>query len=111
MFTGIIQEAGILQSLLAGNESTDLTIRASAAFHDVALGESIAVNGVCLTAVAANAGVMTFNVLNETLRVTNLGYLDQGACVNLERSLRAADRMGGHFVTGHVDGVGMILNW
>lgn len=111
MFTGIIQEAGQLESLSPGLSSTDLTVKVSSSFDDVILGESIAVNGVCLTVVKKDNTSVTFNVLNETLRVTNLGLLNVGTKVNLERSLRASDRMGGHFVTGHVDGTGLIKEW
>ncbi len=111
MFTGIIQECGTLEGLSRGETSTDMSIRVSAAFDDVVTGESIAVNGVCLTVVKKGFSQITFNVLNETLRVTNLGEIKTDAVINLERSLKASDRLGGHFVTGHVDGTGVIKEW
>lgn len=111
MFTGIIEEAGVLASLRKGDKSTDLTIHTRTLHEGVQTGESIAVNGVCLTAVQIALGSLTFNVLNETLRVTNLGEIGQGSWVNLERSLMSSSRLGGHFVTGHVDAVGRVQEW
>ncbi|MDL5047226.1 riboflavin synthase [Oscillatoria amoena NRMC-F 0135] len=111
MFTGIIQESGILTSLKPSENSTDLSIQAGSAFDDAVIGESVAVNGVCLTLVRRESHLLIFNVLNETLRVTNLGHLQIGSRVNLERSLKSSDRMGGHFVTGHVDATGLVKEW
>jgi riboflavin synthase len=91
-------------------EAASLTIEASPAFSDVAIGESIAVNGVCLTVVDHRESTFALDVSPETLRATNLGELQAGDGVNLERSLCLNDRIGGHLVSGHVDGVGRITD-
>jgi riboflavin synthase len=109
MFSGIIAEIGVVKACEGDGKAASLTIEASAAFADVVVGESIAVNGVCLTAVQRQGSIFTVDVSPETLRATNLGELRPGHGVNLERSLSLQDRIGGHLVSGHVDAVGMIL--
>jgi riboflavin synthase len=109
MFSGIIAEVGTVKAFEKDGEAASLLIEASAAFADVAIGESIAINGVCLTAVQRQGSTFTVDVSPETLRATNLGELRPGDGVNLERSLTLNDRIGGHLVSGHVDGVGTIV--
>ena len=107
MFTGIIQSIGLIHEYDARGADARLVIRGGGLdFSDVAVGDSIAVNGVCLTAVALTADSFMVDVSAETLRCT-AGFLP-GAEVNLEKALRLADRLGGHLVSGHVDGVGTV---
>lgn len=108
MFTGIVEETGSVVSFIQGPSSWRLQIAATVALGGVALGDSIAVNGCCLTVVAFDGMNLFFDVLEETRRLTNFGALRTGAAVNLERSLRFDGKVGGHFVTGHVDGPGTI---
>jgi riboflavin synthase len=108
MFTGIIEETGEVDSFAKGADSWRLRVSARAMLAGLVQGESIAVNGCCLTAVAFDASGIVFDVLEETRRLTNLHSVVPGAPVNLERSLRADARLGGHFVTGHIDGRGTI---
>ncbi len=110
MFSGIVAEVGTVKGFAGNDEAASLSIEASPAFTDVAVGESIAVNGVCLTVVHHCGSTFTVDVSPETLRATNLGELRPGDGVNLERSLRLNDRIGGHLVSGHVDGVGKIID-
>jgi riboflavin synthase len=110
MFSGIIAEVGTVKTFARDGEAASLLVEASPAFADVAIGESIAVNGVCLTAVRRQGSTFTVDVSPETLRATNLGELRPGDGVNLERSLALNDRIGGHLVSGHVDGVGTIVD-
>ena len=110
MFTGLIQGVGRLQA----RESREGDARLRIGFgdlpaQDVALGESIAVNGVCLTVIAFDAEGFEADASSETLALTTLGRLPPGAALNLERAMRAHDRLGGHLVSGHVDGVGRVL--
>jgi riboflavin synthase len=108
MFTGLIEAVGRVVAVTPG--ASGVTLRVSAPFaHDGRAGESIAVNGVCLTATTSADDALTFDVAPETLRVTTLGHLAPGRAVNLERAMRADDRFGGHIVQGHVDGVGQIV--
>ena len=110
MFTGIIEGVGHLASIDTGSGDARLRIAVgSLPFSEVKLGESIAVNGVCLTVVAFNAGFFEADASNETLSLTTLGGLKPGQAVNLERAMRPTDRLGGHLVSGHVDGVGRVL--
>jgi riboflavin synthase len=109
MFAGIVQEIGIVKTADVQDMAASLTIEASAAFATAAIGESIAVNGVCLTVVQRHQSSFTVDVSPETLRATNLGQLQAGDGVNLERSLRLSDFLGGHLVSGHVDGIGTIV--
>jgi riboflavin synthase len=110
MFTGIIEEKGIVTSVVRGAQSAKLTISASKAFVESKIGDSIAVNGACLTLTNARRSFMEFDVSSETLKRTTLRDLKIGDKVNLERALAIAGRLGGHLVTGHVDGVGEIRN-
>lgn len=110
MFTGLIQAVG--RVVAREPHANDQRLRIAFADldrADVALGESIAVSGVCLTVVAFDADAWAADVSNETLALTTLGALPIGAAVNLERALRASDRLGGHMVSGHVDGVGRVV--
>ncbi|PRX98439.1 riboflavin synthase [Allonocardiopsis opalescens] len=112
MFTGIVEELGTLTSIVPagdGGESALLAIEGPLVAQDAVHGASIAVNGVCLTVVTADAAGFTADAMAETMRRSNLGALEPGAPVNLERPLRMGDRLGGHLVQGHVDGVGTIL--
>ena len=110
MFTGIIEGVGRLAGIDTRGGDARLSIEAgSLPFDEVRLGESIAVNGVCLTVVAFNAKYFEADVSNETLSLTTLGGLAPGALLNLERAMRPTDRLGGHLVSGHVDGVGRVL--
>jgi riboflavin synthase len=108
MFTGIVEETGTVVAFTQGGDSWKLQIAAKLALADVALGDSIAVNGCCLTVTRFDAGNVWFDVLEESRRLTNLSTVAAGAAVNLERALRFGGKIGGHFVTGHVDGMGMI---
>ena len=108
MFTGIVEEMGSVKALRRDAGAARLTISASTALGNTALGDSICVNGVCLTVVDMNTSEFSADVAVETLKVTNLGDLKIGAKVNLERALQLSARLGGHFVSGHVDAVGRI---
>src|SRR5436309_8787662 len=107
MFTGLVEALGAVRELTAGGAGRALTVAAPFA-AELTLGESVAVNGTCLTVVAHDAAACRFEVGPETLKRTNLGELKAGDRVNLERSLRMGDRLGGHWVQGHIDGVGRI---
>jgi len=110
MFTGIIQSTGTIARSEARGGDVRLTIAAPALdFSDMAIGDSISVSGVCLTAVALDEHVFAADVSNETLALTTLGDLQGGDAVNLEKALRLSDRLGGHLVSGHVDGTGRIV--
>ena len=104
MFTGIVEEIGAVKAMDAGR----LTIGASAVVSDVSVGDSIAVNGACLTVTEYDDASFAVDVVPETLRRTNLGALTPGSRVNLERSMPASGRFGGHMVQGHVDGTGVV---
>ena len=108
MFTGVVEETGSVEGFAPAGGSWRLRVRAARVVEGIAVGDSIAVNGCCLTAVAFDAGGIAFDVLEETRRLTNFKSLEPGASVNLERSMRLDGRFGGHFVTGHVDGQGII---
>lgn len=110
MFTGIIQSTGTIARSEARGGDVRLTIAAPALdFSDMAIGDSISVSGVCLTAVALDEHVFAADVSNETLALTTLGDLQGGDAVNLEKALRLSARLGGHLVSGHVDGTGRIV--
>jgi riboflavin synthase len=115
MFTGIVEEAGAVERIEPGRHAIRLAVFSRRCAPGTNVGDSIAVNGCCLTVVktAARRGgkVLEFDLLRETWTRTNLHAAPVGAAVNLERSLRADDRLGGHFVTGHIDGVGQISRW
>ncbi len=108
MFTGIVEEAGTVESFTPAAQAWRLRIAAQAVLADLALGDSIAVNGCCLTAVRFGETFIEFDVLEETRRLTNFSVLAPGALVNLERSLRFDGKVGGHFVSGHIDGPGFV---
>jgi riboflavin synthase len=108
MFTGIVEALGIVRSLSSGDEGRRLAIEAQQIAADLVVGASIAVNGVCLTAVAVADDGFEADVVSETLRRTNLGALLSGDRVNLERPLRAEGRFDGHMVQGHVDAYGAV---
>ena len=110
MFTGIIEETGTVTAIRKGAHSAVLTIQARKILTDIHLGDSIAVNGVCLTVTAYNQSGFSADVMHETLRRTALGQLHSGAGVNLERAMAANGRFGGHIVSGHIDGTGVIQN-
>ena len=108
MFTGLVEETGEVLSFHTQPESWRLKLRGKLVSEDVQIGDSIAVNGCCLSVTETSKHTLVFDVLEETRLVTNLKDVDLGSKVNLERSLRHDGRMGGHFVTGHVDCVGKI---
>lgn len=108
MFTGIVEEIGAVESLSNDAGGCSLTVRAQTVLGGARLGDSLAINGTCLTVTALNSNSFTVGLSPETLRRTNLGDLRPGDGVNLERSLAADGRIGGHFVQGHVDGTGVV---
>lgn len=108
MFTGIIEEMGRVKSLRRSGGSARLTLSASKVLEGTVLGDSICVNGVCLTVVEMSSSEFSADVAVETLKVTNLGDLTPGSNVNLERALQLSARIGGHLVSGHVDAVGRL---
>ena len=108
MFTGLVESLGAVRELNADGAGRLLVIEAPALAAELAPGESVAVNGACLTVTARDAATCRFQAGPETLRRTNLGALRPGDRVNLERSLRVGDRLGGHIVQGHIDGIGRI---
>src|SRR5438105_4936924 len=108
MFTGIVEETGKVLAFAPKADAWELAVAAKAALVDLAPGDSIAVNGCCLTATRADEISMRFDVLEETRRLTNFSTLRTGALVNLERSLRFGGKVGGHFVTGHIDTCGAV---
>lgn len=110
MFTGIIEEVGEVLQLHKGKDSAQLTIKAHKVLEDVAIGDSIAVNGVCLTVTSFQAQSFTADVMHETLNRSSLAQLKNKSHVNLERAMIAGGRFGGHIVAGHVDGIGTIVD-
>jgi len=110
MFTGIIEETGKIQGIQRSAKSTVLTIQGDIIFHDLKLGDSVSVNGVCLTASSLSTNSFTADVMNETLKRSSLGSLKAGSRVNLERAMPANGRFGGHIVSGHIDGTGVVTN-
>ena len=109
MFTGLIEDLGTLQEIRTGTDQARLTVATGLPIAELTLGESIAINGVCLTVTSFGNGAFSADVSPETLNCTSLGRLSRGVRVNLERALRFSDRLGGHLVTGHVDGLGRIV--
>jgi riboflavin synthase len=105
VFTGLVADLGTVTSVDASDAGVRLTVRTALELRE---GDSVAVNGVCLTATSVHDGAFTADVMQETLRRSSLGALEEGSKVNLELPLRADDRLGGHFVQGHVDGLGTI---
>lgn len=111
MFTGIIEEVGRVASIRSAGNSIQLSIRAEKVLSDVRLGDSIAVNGVCLTVTRYTASGFEADVVPETMRRTSLRILQPGSPVNLERAMQMGGRFGGHIVSGHIDGVGTIVSF
>jgi riboflavin synthase len=115
MFTGIVEEAGVVAKIRPTAKSIALTVSAKVCGRGVKIGDSVSVNGCCLTAVKISAHgksrLIQFDLLQESWKLTNLQFARPGSRVNLERSLRANGELGGHFVTGHVDGLGKIVRW
>ena len=108
MFTGIVEELGTIRSLQRGKHSVVLSIGAHTVLSDLKIGDSVAVNGVCLTATSRDGGGFTADVMHETLNRSSLDALNVGSRVNLERAMAADGRFGGHIVSGHIDGTGTI---
>jgi riboflavin synthase len=115
MFSGLVEEAGRIESVTSSTRAIRMVVRARKAGGGVRVGDSVAVNGCCLTAVKLErrhrATRLHFDLLQQTWRNTSFAQLSRGRLVNLERSLRLSDRLGGHFVTGHIDGTGKIVRW
>jgi len=109
MFTGIVEETGRLRSLRLGSTSARLEVAAKTVLEGTAVGDSILTDGVCLTVTSLSSGSFTADAMPETIRRTTLGRLRPGTRLNLERSLTPLSRIGGHFVTGHVDAVGTVV--
>jgi riboflavin synthase len=109
MFTGLVEDLGTVESLKGGEEGARLRIATRLA-GEVGEGDSVAVNGVCLTATAVDAGGFATEAMNQTLRITALGDLSEGDRVNLELAMKASERLGGHIVQGHADGVGVVVS-
>ena len=110
MFTGIIEEIGTVSSVSPGTNSLQLSIRCSKVLSDVSKGDSISVNGVCLTVADFSSSQFTADVMPETVKATTLHSLRSGSRVNLERAMSADGRFGGHFVSGHIDSTGEIVS-
>lgn len=110
MFTGIIEEIGKVQEIRKGQKSARLSILAKTVLGDIHLGDSIAVNGVCLTVTSFSKSGFTADVMHETLKRSSLGDLRTGNSVNLERAMSANSRFGGHIVSGHIDGTGTVFS-
>lgn len=108
MFTGIIEEVGAVRHIRMGSASCVITVGAEKVLTDVHIGDSIAVNGTCLTVCSFDGGSFSADVMPETMRRTNLGTLAPGSPVNLERAMAANGRFGGHIVSGHIDGTGQV---
>lgn len=108
MFNGIIEEMGTVQHILARKNLCVVKIKAKKVLRGIKRGDSLAVDGVCLTVTAKRRGILTFDIMQETIRATTLGRLKMGQKVNLERALTFNSRISGHFVTGHIDSTGWI---
>ena len=108
MFTGLVEDVGRVESLITNDQSAVLTVQSGLPISAIALGASIAVNGACLTVVQKGKKSFAFDVSPETLERTSLATSKPGTLLNLERSMRLEDRLGGHLVTGHIDGVGVV---
>lgn len=110
MFTGIVEEVGQVKKVISGTTSGEMEIKAKTVLDGTKIGDSIAVNGVCLTVTSLKSDGFTADVMPETLRRTNLGQLKSGDKVDLERAMAADGRFGGHIVSGHIDGTGTIAD-
>ena len=115
MFTGIVAEAGTVERIKPTAQSIEFTVRARVCGRGLKPGDSLAINGCCLTVAKLTPRrkdkLVQFDLLQETWRRTNLQFAESGSLVNLERPLRAGGELGGHFVTGHIDGIGKIIRW
>lgn len=111
MFTGLVEEIGIVKNIQKTSQSARITIEASIVLEDVKLGDSICTNGLCLTVTNLQNNRFSVDVMPETVRASSLKSLRSGSSVNLERALKASDRLGGHIVSGHIDGVGIIQHF
>lgn len=111
MFTGLIEEVGMIESVYKSEKGAKLIIQAKQVLEDTRIGDSICTNGVCLTVTELTSNGFAVDVMAETMRKSNLIHLGRGSQINLERALRVGDRLGGHFVSGHIDGVGRIKNY
>ncbi|SHJ33819.1 riboflavin synthase alpha chain [Rubritalea squalenifaciens DSM 18772] len=109
MFTGLVESTGTITQIENLGEQARYTVQLPF-YAELALGDSVATNGCCLTVASLDQDTASFDILSQTLKVTSLGHLKVGSLVNLERALRPSDRLGGHFVQGHVDGTGEILD-
>jgi len=109
VFTGLIEDVGEVRSVVSGSDGARLRVATSLG-SEISPGDSVAVNGTCLTAIAADDTGFETEAMNQTLNVTSLGGLDVGSSVNLELAMKASDRLGGHIVQGHVDGVGEVTS-
>ncbi|HAS72779.1 MAG TPA: riboflavin synthase [Clostridiales bacterium UBA8960] len=110
MFTGLVEELGSIISVSKGSKSSVLTIKAAKVLEDVKIGDSISTNGVCLTVTHFTKDAFTVDVMPETIERSNLKFVRPGSIVNLERALRIGDRLGGHLVSGHIDGLGTVVS-
>jgi riboflavin synthase len=111
MFTGLVEEIGRVQSIIKSTKSARIIINADKVLEGVRLGDSISTNGVCLTVTSSTTNSFSVDVMAETMRRSNLHILSPGDEVNLERALRVGDRLGGHIVSGHIDGMGTITSY
>ncbi|MBK1810385.1 riboflavin synthase [Clostridium sp. YIM B02505] len=111
MFTGLVEEIGRVESVLKSEKSARITIKAKTVLQGVKLGDSICTNGVCLTVTSFDSSRFTIDAMAETMRRSNLGKLSPGDEINLERALKVGDRLGGHIVSGHIDGIGIIEDY
>ncbi len=110
MFTGIIEEIGIVKTIKKGTKSASITVECRKIFDDLKLGDSVSTNGVCLTVTHISNSSFSADLMNETLSKSSLGSLNIGSKVNLERAMPASGRFGGHIVSGHIDGTGKIAS-
>jgi riboflavin synthase len=108
MFTGIVEEMGVIQGVVRGLQGTSLTVLAQSVMEDLVLGESVSLSGACMTVAACEKDRFRVDLSPETLKVTTLGHLKTGDPVNLERAMKLSSRLSGHLVTGHVDAIGTI---
>ncbi|MEG0181513.1 MAG: riboflavin synthase [Peptostreptococcaceae bacterium] len=111
MFTGIVEEIGVIKEIKKGDKSSKLSIKVNKVLNKTHIGDSIATNGVCLTVTDLNVDSFEADIMTETLRRSNLGSLNIGSYVNLERALSLEKRLGGHIVSGHIDGTGTIVSF
>lgn len=110
MFTGIIEEIGTVANIERGAKSSRITVSAERIFDDLKIGDSVSVNGMCATAAEISGNTFTADIMAESMRRTNLGDLKKGSRVNLERAMQLNGRFGGHIVSGHIDGTGVIIS-